>query len=389
MRTDKYIYAYILIIIAPTIQMGCKKPYYPSVIASNNNYLVVEGVVQSGQDSTIINLSRTVNLSNGGAASPEKGAVVSVEGDQNVSYPLKENGGGTYVAATLNLDNSHKYRLKIATQDGKAYQSDFTAVKITPPIDSLWYEVTSNGINIYSNAHDPGNNTRYYRWDYKETYIYVSGINTYFKFQNNQVVFRTPDEYVNTCYVTAKSSNVIINSSARLSNDVIYRNPVTQLSMSSEKILHRYSMLLKQYAITKEAYDFWTVLQKNTEKLGTIFDAQPSQIKGNIHCISDPSEPVLGYISVSTVSQKRIFIDKTELPIWPVPQNDCLPYTISWYKQQPIPYELIKLIQIPLAPIDVSYDAKKKDSVYSVKVGDYFCVDCTYHGTNKKPIFWK
>ncbi|GAC1304046.1 MAG: hypothetical protein NVSMB24_10920 [Mucilaginibacter sp.] len=389
MKRNKNIYAYILTIIAVAAQLGCKKPYFPAVIVSNSNYLVVEGVIQSGQDSTNIKLSRTVNLSSGIASNPEKGAVVHVESDQNISYPLKENGNGFYGAAALSLDNSHKYRLKITTRDGKTYQSDFTAVMITPPIDSLWYEVTSSGLNLYSNAHDPGNNSRYYRWDYQETYIYISGINTYFKFQNNKVLFRTPDEYVNTCYVTTKSSNIIINSSARLSNDVIYKNPITQLSMSSEKILHRYSILLKQYVITKEAYDFWTILQKNTEKLGTIFDAQPSQVTGNIHCITDPSEPVLGYMSVSTVSQKRIFIDKTELPIWPVPQNDCLPYTITWHKSDPVPYELTKFIQIPLAPIDVSYDAKKKDSLYSVKVGDYFCVDCTYHGTNKKPAFWK
>jgi len=389
MKTKPEVYICVLVIYALMTGSGCKKPFSPSIITSDNNYLVIEGVINSGQDSTIIKLTRTIRLSNNVNANPERGAIVTVEGDQRVRYPLKENNGGLYVAVSLNLDNSHKYRLEVVTTDGKVYRSDFSEVKVTPPIDSLGYDITPDGLSIYSNTHDPANNTHYYRWDFDETYIYISGINTYYKFQNGKVVFRTPDEYINTCYVTLNSSNIIINSSAKLKEDVIYKNPITQISMSSEKILHRYSIFLKQYALTKDAYGFWTNLQKNTEKLGTIFDAQPSQVNGNIHCISNPSIPVIGYISVSTVSKKRIFIDKTALPIWPVPQNDCLPYYTSWYKKTVIPDNLINLIQIPLAQIDVSYDAKRKDSLYTVKVGDYFCVDCTYHGTNKKPVFWK
>ena len=55
-------------------------------------------------------------------------------------------------------------------------------------------------------------------------------------------------------------------------------------------------------------------LKKNTEQLGSIFDALPSQINGNIHSATNPSEPVIGYISVGNVSSQRIFITKQQLP---------------------------------------------------------------------------
>ena len=46
------------------------------------------------------------------------------------------------------------------------------------------------------------------------------------------------------------------------------------------------------YALTRDQFNYWANLKKTTEYLGTIFDAQPSQLNNNIHCLSNPSEPV-------------------------------------------------------------------------------------------------
>jgi len=73
MRKEKYIL--ILVIIA---MIGCKKIYAPPVISSDNSYLVVEGVINSGADSTFIKLSRTVQLSSKVGTSPELNAIVII-----------------------------------------------------------------------------------------------------------------------------------------------------------------------------------------------------------------------------------------------------------------------------------------------------------------------
>ena len=75
--------ACILILIISV--MGCKKPYAPAIVAANNNYLVVEGVINPGPDSTIIKLSRSVNISNKITANPLPGATVVIESDQNAN----------------------------------------------------------------------------------------------------------------------------------------------------------------------------------------------------------------------------------------------------------------------------------------------------------------
>ena len=53
---------------------ACRKPYSPPITTANVNYLVVEGVINSGADSTIIKLSRTTPLSNGNKIVIETGA---------------------------------------------------------------------------------------------------------------------------------------------------------------------------------------------------------------------------------------------------------------------------------------------------------------------------
>src|SRR6266705_3121002 len=116
MKRRSYIYLKgrnirFLIFTAGILSIGCKKPYAPSIVASNNNYLVVEGVINAGSDSTVIKLSRTVNISGQTTANTEAGAQIFVEGDQNTSYPLKETKSGRYISVPLSLDKNHRYRL--------------------------------------------------------------------------------------------------------------------------------------------------------------------------------------------------------------------------------------------------------------------------------------
>jgi len=48
--------AYISLLIF--LGIACKKPYNPPAIAATGGYLVVEGVINAGSDSTFIKLSK-------------------------------------------------------------------------------------------------------------------------------------------------------------------------------------------------------------------------------------------------------------------------------------------------------------------------------------------
>jgi len=395
MTTKKYI-----IIASALITFGsCKKPYNPPAITSAGSYLVVEGAINSGSDETTIKLSRTFKLSNAVSLNPELQAIVAVQSDQNINFPLTETTNGNYVSGGLNLDNSHKYRLSIKTSNNEQYYSDYVPVLNSPPIDSVNFTVTNNGINIYSNTHDATNGVKYYRWDFQETWIFHSNYDSGVYSNGDTVLIRPANDQIFTCWRNDTSSTIIINSSAKLAKNIISENPLTSIASTSEKLGNEYSILVRQYALTPDAYTFWTNLKKNTEQLGSIFDAEPSQINGNIHSVSNPLEPVIGYLSVGSTSSQRIFIKNNQLPAWvPTPAypncqlDTCLYIYYAQGAKVPVNQvnEFINFNRgaayplIPVAPIEppgsppIGYSAASP-----------ICVDCTLRGTNVEPVFWK
>jgi hypothetical protein len=380
MKSAKYIVIFVISV------MGCKKPYNPPAISTPAGYLVVEGVINPGTDSTIIKLSRTVNVSSKTTAKTVTGAVLTVESDQNGNYSLTDKGNGYYISTGLNLNTANKYRLRIKTNDGKIYLSDFEAVLITPPIDSVGFNITTSpetGIQVYANTHDATNQIHYFRWSYDEAWqFYTKYISRYIS-NGFTLVPRTPDQQITLCYTNDVSDDLVLGSSAKLTQDIIYQNPIVFIPSTSEKIESRYSILLREYALTTDAYTFYTNLKKNTEQLGSIFDAQPSEIQGNIHCLTNPSEPVIGYLGVSTVSSKRIYISNAKLPRWvPDYPYGCSLDTISVGQQ--VYHSLIVDPELWL-PVDGS--PPLSPTLYSYTT--HACADCTIRGTKTPPPFWK
>jgi len=371
-----------------TTMLGCRKPYNPPAVSGINGYLVVEGVINPGSDSTIITLSRTVNISSNITINPVSGAVLTVISDQNTSYPLTDAGGGNYISAGLNLDVAHQYRLNIQTSDGKKYQSDFEAVTITPPIDSIGFNITTtpvNGVQVYVNTHDPTNNIKYYRWDYSENWEFHSLYTSNFISNGTKLVERTPSQYVSDCYSGDISSDIVLGSSAKLSQATVYQNPLVFIPSTSEKVETRYSVSVHQYALTSDAYSFWINLKKNTEQLGSIFDAQPSETPGNLHCITNPSEPVAGYVSICTVASKIQFIYGYQLPAW-VP---AYPYVCSLDTPTMVgSYNWKNLVDYPdlYLPID-GVGPVSNPTAFSWTTRP--CADCSIRGSLTPPSFWK
>jgi hypothetical protein len=376
--------------------LGCKKPYNPPAIVTGGSYLVVEGVINTGSDSTIIKLSRTVQISAAAVANPELNAVVSVISSTNASYPLKETGKGYYAAAGLNLSASNTYSLKIVTSGGKTYQSDFLPVKNAPPIDSIYYTVADTAVHVYLNTHDPADKTTYYRWDFTETYIIHAHNESDIELLTvpvDTIVVRRPQDQVYTCWATDTSNTILLGSSAKLKQDVIAQMPLTAIGKSSEKIGDRYSIQVTQYALTADAYSYWQELKTNTEQLGSIFDAQPSELPGNIHCITTPSEPVIGYLSAGSVSQRRIYIDNRNIPgtVTKIPvSTDGCSIEAFYYKDMEgindIPLWIYSGKQYLLGTIPPSPMPGQVIKGYTAT--DRFCADCTLRGTNVQPAFW-
>jgi Domain of unknown function (DUF4249) len=364
---------------------ACKKNYNPPALQVNYSYLVINGGLISGTDSpSVVMLSRTAMLSDTTTSiSPVTGATITAESDAGDKIPFSETSTGTYTAAPQLLDYNKKYSLTIVTSNGKTYRSDFVPARQTPPIDSLSW-VQNGDVTVYAYTHDPANNTKYYRWDYVETYQYQAPLNAELSQDNGRLFYVDSTDQTYNCWRSVNSSNILVATTEALGSDVINREPIATVQQNSQEITVRYSILVKQYAITGACFNYLSVLKTNTENLGSIFDAQPTQLSGNFHCKENPSETVIGYFTASSVQQKRLFITKYQVNNWNFVDTNRSCDTI-FIGHTPLPDPGFFVWDFP----DTSYDPFYFCGAACLAITRRECVDCRLRGgTNQKPSYW-
>jgi Domain of unknown function (DUF4249) len=364
----------------------CKDPYISPYKSPTTGYLVVEGYI-SGNTISQFTLTRTIALPGDSTLPTENGATVVIQGSDNSSYPLIDTGNGVYrTPDTLTLNPQLQYRLSIQTSNGEKYLSDLVPFKQTPAIDSInWVSNSDYSIQIYANTHDPNNSTHYYQWNFDQTFEYHSAETSDDYWDTDtvppNVEIRSPSQQVFRCWESGSSTSILIGSSIKLASDVIYRQPIKSIPPNDIQSSVLYSILVRQYALTADAYNFLQLMQQNTESLGSIFDAQPSQLTGNIHCLTNPTEQVIGWVSAGTVQSQRIFIYRYLIRstyFYACPIKDTL--FAKGYSQW----------------ADVFGDGLYTPLYYTMTaaaqgyLGNYTnCLVCTtYGGTNVAPSFW-
>ena len=365
------------IILFLLLVTACKQNYNPPAIAHPPGYLVLEGFVcNDGKDSTIFTLSRTVPLNDSAAYTPVTDAAVTLEDSTGHIYPLAQTQKGTYFFPPYPFSNTTKYRLRFHSGNNE-YASDYFPLVASPPIDSITWIRSDDplhlGVTISASTHDPQNNTHYYRWACEETWKYHVKYyaNVYWDGSNIQLLF-VNDKYY--CWTSDNSNSIVLASSIQLSQDLIYKNPIIQIPLNSQKLQIRYSVLVKQYALTKEAFEWWQILQKNTEQIGSIFGVQPAGNNGNLHCLTDTSQKVIGFAGGGNIQRQRIFISNDDVLPWTY-EDDCI-HVDSPNTAIPIYFSRGYLLVEPLSPS-------------SIRMSHNYCVDCTLTGTNIQPSFWQ
>jgi len=374
----KYLFLFLI------LSFSCKEKYMPDIHVPAAGFLVVEGFINVGNGATNISLTRTSSLDSP-AVIPQTGAQVEVQSENGSVYPLFENGPGKYTIDQIPADPSQNYRLDIRMANGKEYVSDYSAYKSTPEIDSVNWNASPDNIYIYVNTHDDKNQTLYYQWQFAETWEYHSAYFSTIVYQDHEIKFRQPEDYFYTCWQSDVSTSIAIASSAKLQSDIISEQLLTTIPFrTNNKFGIRYSILVKQYALSRDWYEWIEKVKKNTEQLGTIFDAQPSETGGNFHCVSDPAETVIGFVGCTSETEKRIFIEGTSIPLATLPNGyeqctiDTIPYT---------PEDLERVLSGP-NPIPIS-EISFMGVITGVAVASADCVDCRDKGgVNIKPDFW-
>lgn len=326
----KGIWRWKIVLFFALIPFSCVEPYDPPAIDNLVDLLVVDGFINASDNSAFVRLSKATPLDESSTGIPETGASVVIEDDEGESVVVNENAPGSYTLSGELFSFSKKYRVVIITKNGKNYYSDLIELTRTPVIDSLNWKpgIQHHGIDIFVNSHDDSNMTHYYHWTFEETWEYTSNYPTAFRIQSGVVI--PIEENLYHCWLSENSNEILVGSTMQLSADVIREFRLLSIPIPSLRLSHRYSMLVKQRALSKEAYEFYSQLKKSTESLGGLFDPMPAQVLGNLRS-ENPNEPVLGYFSGGEVTEKRIFIRYPDLPpeLLELPRYSCPMDTVT------------------------------------------------------------
>ncbi len=377
--------------------MGCLEPFYPPV-EKYDDFLVVEGIITDQAKAQEIKLSRTFRLDKI-MTLPETNAGVSLISDENAIH-LEEVEPGIYKTNPFQFIGrlGATYQLSIITSDGNQYLSKPVVLKYVPPIDSIhwkWEEKTSleefgtlehheilQGVQLYVSTHDATDQTNYYRWDWVETYEFQAQFESLSKWDSDfrcAVPRNLPEEQIFRCWNTVHNSTIIIYNTDRLSTSQVSSFPINFVSNRTRRLQRRYSILVKQYALNAKGYTYFQDLKTISENSGSLFDAQPFQVYGNISNINNKDELVLGYFDASSVREHRIFIKNTDLDIKHLGLGD----SCEKFHGDRSEYSRNRLKQ----GLDVVIDHESL-SPSIITWTQRWCGDCTVEGVTKKPDFW-
>lgn len=359
--------------------------------------LVVQANLTNETTLKKIVLSRTFAFEDDGPP-PESNANVSVTDDLNTIYQFQESAiSGTYFSITaFSATIGRQYTLNITTSDGRTYQSAAVTLKGGTEIGRIYAERTINaqnvdGVSIFLDSYDAANNSKYYRFEYEETYKIVSRYTSDKNFSigaNNQVVLVPKTEEETVCYNTAVSNNIALATTSSFGEDRLSRFPIRFLELENPKIGNRYSILVRQYVISREAYTFYETLRNFSGSESLFSQVQPGFITGNIQSTQNSNEKVIGFFEVATVSEKRIFFNYRNLVMDDIPPT---PFGGSCEAYRP-PISALYSLVVSNA-IKYFYTAGADDPP-ELGEGPYYvldsgCIDCRVFGSNIVPDFWE
>ncbi|GAB1856373.1 hypothetical protein MHTCC0001_12080 [Flavobacteriaceae bacterium MHTCC 0001] len=388
-----------LLTIVTSIIYGCIEP----VTVTTDEFediLVVEATITNELKFQEIKLSRTFELNTNDISFTNNTDVSLTEEGGNV-FVFKEEAPGIYISdAPFAAKPNTSYQLTIKTANN-TYTSTAKMVDGNAKIETINFvhELDDNGdegISVNINSFDPTGNSRYYRYEFEETYKIIAPFWSRLKINvvsPTAVEFTENTDQNRICYGSRFSSGILQTETTGLTEDRILQKRIQFLKIDDYAIAERYSILIKQFTQSPEAFAFYKTLNELSNSESLLSDNQPGFVKGNINSVGNPDEEVIGFFEISNVSNKREFFS------W----RDIFPSS-----QRRPPYKIQNCTL--LAP---QFDANDNELIDVLNAGYYIyfrenwiigdtlipnggpyvlvqpeCGDCTRLGSNVPPDFW-
>ncbi len=365
------------------VTSSCIDPYHPR-LTETQDLLVVNGMITDQPGEYVVEISRSAPFDNP-TFIPVEGCLVQVADDNGSAIIYSEYSPGVYKA---NLDDSFlginkAYQLYVRTPDGREYLSEYDPMLACPPIDKLYTEVeirgtedpevNHNGLQFYVDVKGSRNESGNFLWKLEETYEYNSSYQIQYIWDGVKLKEFFPADSLYTCYKTQPVQELHTASTRYLAKNELIKYPLSYVSDESPRLRVRYSLLVRQYSLSENAFLYWDKLKNQLTGRGGLYQTQPYSSDGNVFNIDDPDEKVLGYFYASQVKETRIMVEKP----FKVRRILCTLDTIDSPMELPVGF--IYLISLN----EMTFDGPPYGYTYND------CFDCQLNGgTITPPDYW-
>lgn len=385
--------------IASIAFFGCIEPFETTFV-DFESALVIEATITNELKQQQVVLSRTYEFEADGPT-VESNANVSVSDTSGNTFLFQDMGNGVYLSnQAFAAQSGVSYELSLTTQNGRNYASSSVPFEQGTSIEQVTAERTTNddgidGIAIKVDSFDPLGTSKNYRYEYEETYRVIAPswdptmlIGDPAPNSGCSVVKVNNEINEQTCYPSSQSNTIILTSTDDLEEDRVSNFMVRFIARDNYIISHRYSILVRQFVQSNEAFTFFERLNELSSSESLFSQIQPGFLQGNVFSLDNEEERVLGFFDVSTVSEERIFFNYDDFyPGEPLP-----PYVEPCDPSAPPLASFGGCIVRPIIEIRAGVYAGDNDDM-QVGEGPFFivsrvCGDCSVLGTSEVPEFW-
>ena len=371
---------FVITALAALLVSACVYPYKPELEEKDlEKQLVVDGKILVGGTSTItVNYLQPLSASSAGIPLAE----AWVEDDKgNKYYPDNDHAKGSYFVIQMPWAPSDAQYRTVIKCDAETYVSAWLTPDPAPEITDIRFTADEGYVHVLADLDThmerPGN----YGFMYEETWEFHSDF--------YPELFINPEtwEYYQPmggypffwCYKSVASQGLVLLGTESLQADggIIRGVPVKSFARTDTRNHRKYSILVKEFALSREAYDFNRQLEEMAEIGGDLFTPDPGALPSNVVCESNANKKAMGMVLVGNVSSKRVFFTSPYLirrnataDFVDVPQNE-----MSYYY-----YEL------NYRPVQKVAGEQGTFNGWA----PHRCINCVEAGgTLEKPYFWE
>ena len=368
--------------------LSCVKPYEFDP-QNFDKILVIEAQISDAEGPYDANISFTYPLDTV-LNETVNNAILWIEDEDGteIRYSFVENGVYQTPASFRGIVN-HSYSLHVAIGEDE-YISEPELLRAAPTIDTIYGQYVqkasevnnqfSGGIQFFIDSEETEQS--FFRYEWTEAYKIVTPYPaSHYVLEDSSIV--RMDTSLGVCYQEHFSNELIYGTRNNSTVNKMLEFPVRYVSEETQMLRTRYTILVKQFAISEAAYLFYKQIDENNESGGSLFDQQSGAVVGNITHATDPSQPVIGFFEAAGVTEKRSFFNNRDLD--------------ERFDQSSFPYYCRAIESITTIPDSAYYyiDTFGGNIYYystfpqEVGIQSMACTDCTFYADNTPPSYWE